>query len=41
MSAITTTLTTMSVSVSAWTTGSTAVVPSFVPMKIGAFPCLT
>ena len=38
-SARTVTLTTTSVSVSAWTTGSVAVLPSGMPLKIGAVPC--
>src|SRR5947208_12191910 len=38
MSASTVTLTTMSVSESACTTGSTDVVPSFTPLKIGGPP---
>ena len=41
ISAITATLTTTSVSVSACTTGSTAVVPSFMLLKIGALPSFT
>src|SRR5204862_4649524 len=40
-SAATVTLTTMSVRVSAWTTGSTAFVPNGTSLKIGAPPCLT
>src|SRR5207253_6642908 len=35
------TLTTTSVSVSAWTTGSTAFVPSAIPLKIGEVPPFT
>src|SRR5581483_554172 len=41
MRASTVTLTTMSVSASDWTTGSTAVVPSFTPLKIGGPPPFT
>src|SRR5439155_7336665 len=38
--ASTVTLTTTSVKVRAWTTGSVAFVPSGMPLKIGAVPCL-